>query len=57
MAFMGLYKSSTVSLFVHFGSFYVFLALVYTLPFFASFPPSDDREKTDSQPRQDREMK
>ena len=32
------------SLFVHLGSFYASLALVYTLPFFASSPPSDDRE-------------
>ena len=44
---MGLYKSPTVSLFADFGSFYVFLVLVYTLPFFAPFPPSDDREKSE----------
>lgn len=41
---MGLYKSPTVSLFAHFESFYVFLVLVYILPFFASFRPTDDRE-------------
>ena len=48
---MDLYKSPTVSLFVHFGSFYVFLALVYTHPFFASSPPSDDRETKNAQNR------
>ena len=41
---MGLYKSPTTSLFVHFRLFYVFLVLVYVLPFFASFTPSDDCE-------------
>ena len=44
MAFMGLYKSPPSSLFVHFGSLYVFLVLVYTLPFFTTPRPSDDRE-------------
>ena len=42
-----LYKSPTVSLFADFGSFYVFLVLVYTLPFFTTPRPSDDREKSE----------
>ncbi len=52
-----LYKSPTISLFAHFGLFYVFLVLVYTLPFFASFPPSDDREKSERRARDKKSTK
>ena len=46
-----LYKSPPSSLFAHLRPFYVSLVLVYTLPFLASFPPSDDRETTETRPR------
>ena len=48
MGVCGLYKSPTILLFAHFGSFYVFLVPVYTLPLFATLRPTDDREKTDT---------
>ena len=57
MFIRGLYKSLTTLLFVHFRLFYAFLALVYTLPFFASSPPSDDREMTERQPRDKKRTK
>jgi len=55
MCVRGLYKSLTMLLFVHFGPFYTFLALVYTLPFLASFPPTDDRLTTETRPRDDQQ--
>lgn len=44
---LDLYKSPPSSLFAHLRSSYAYLALVYTLPFFVTFSPTDDREKSE----------
>lgn len=44
---MGLYKSPPSSLFAYLRPFLASLTIVYILPFFAFFPPSDDREKSE----------